>query len=691
MGWSTGMFRAVTCASSEQSHAGRKPCRRTLVWLFTASLVVTTAARASEPRGDLTELSLEQLMDIEVTSVSKKEERFFDAPSAVFVITQEDIRRLGATSIPEVLRIVPGLDVAQFDANKWAVSSRGFNKLFATKLLVLIDGRSVYTPLFAGVYWDVQDTLLEDIDRIEVIRGPGGTLWGANAENGVINIITKSAKDTHGALVTAGGGSAERAFGAVRAGAALPHDVHARVYAKYFDRSSFPAPPGNRANDDWNAGRGGFRLDWDATSRDLVTLQGDIYRGDAGESVSSATLTPPFTEIINDDARIAGGNVLGRWTRHFAARSDLTLQLYYDRTEREEQLLRENRDTYDIDLVHGFTFGSRHEVLWGLGYRFTTDQILNSFHVSLEPQRRGLSLFSGFVQDEITLLDDALWLTLGTKVEHNDFTGFEVQPSGRLLWTPRPRHSLWAAISRAVRTPARAEHDLRFNTTVFPTPDGTLNLVSIFGSPNFTSEELLAYEIGYRLQPTDRLFCDVATFYNSYDNLFTIEPGVPFMEDTPAPVHRVLPQIVSNKSSGEAYGVEVAANYTLMEPWRVAAGYTWFDMSVRADPTSRFTQVKDQEGDSPHNQFNARSYLNLPWNLRFDTAVYYVDNLPDQHVPGYIRLDLRLAWNITDRLELSAVGQNLSEARHAEFGNEISGSIATEVPRSGYGKLTWRF
>ncbi len=657
------------------------------LWLVTLTPIPTAAQPVDRQNTrDLTSLSLEELLNVEVTSVSRKQERWFEAPAAVYVITPEDIRRSGATTIAEALRLAPGLDVARFDSNAWAVSSRGFNGLFANKLLVLMDGRSVYTPLFGGVFWDVQDTLLEDIERIEVIRGPGGTVWGANAVNGVINIITKRAQDTQGGVVSGGGGSEERGFGGAREGVRLSNGAYVRTYAKYFDRSNFDTPAGNQASDHWQIGRGGFRLDWDVGRRDGLTLQGDIYDGHVGRTSAMSTPTPPFSETVNSWESTSGGNLLGRWRHQFAPDSSMALQLYYDRTARDSAALREDRDTVDVDLQHQFAFAGRHLVVWGLGYRYTEDHIRNSFAFAFHPSSRENDLFSAFVQDDVTLIDNTLKLTIGSKFEHNDFTGFEFQPSGRLLWTPAPRHSVWAAVSRAVTTPTRQEEDVRFNVAVFPNPDGMLTYVSHFGSHDFKSEELLAYELGYRAQPKEQFFFDLASFYNEYRNLFATQFGTPFMESDPPPPHVVMPQTPVNDARAESWGAELSASWYPVPRWRLAGAYTWFDIH-----SHRTTPGFGAEGDTPHNQVNLRSLLDLPYRLEFDTLLYYVDNLPDQHVPSYIRTDLRLGWRPRHDVEVSLVGQNIFQEDHQEFGNDVSGWKASEVPRGGYAKLTWRF
>ncbi|MCK5229802.1 MAG: TonB-dependent receptor, partial [Desulfobulbaceae bacterium] len=435
---------------------------------------MTGGAKAAEiVPTDMTELSLEELMNIEITSVSKKPEKLADAAAAVFVVTREDIRRSGVTSIPEALRMAPGINVARIDSNKWAVTSRGFNGRFANKLLVLIDGRSVYTPSFSGVHWEVIDIFLEDVDRIEVIRGPGATLWGANAVNGVINIITKHAADTQGGLIAMGAGTEERGFGGVRYGTDMGETTYGRFYAKGFKRDEFVHnTTGDDAGDDWDMLRGGFRLDSLLYDRDSVTVQGDIYQGNMNQTLHLPTVSGPFfNKIVEDKAEVEGWNLLTRWQHTLSPTSDFTLQVYYDRTNRDEFVYGEIRDTFDIDLQHQFAAYKRHEVIWGLGYRYTHDDFSDSEILRLDPDSRSDELFSAFVQDKITLMEDCLWLTIGSKFEHNDYTGYEIQPNARLFWAPHTDHKVWASVGRAVRTPSRMEDDIWFINTTFPSID----------------------------------------------------------------------------------------------------------------------------------------------------------------------------------------------------------------------------
>jgi len=681
-----------------------QPVKRVLRRLArTICFILATRAVAADPTAEkelqpsqLGGMELEELMKIRVTSVSRKEERIAHAAAAVVVLTQDDIRRSGFNSLPEALRMVPGMDVARLDGHDWAITSRGFNDVFANKLLVLIDGRSVYTPLFSGVFWDVQDTLLEDIDRIEVIRGPGAAVWGANAVNGVINIMTKSAKDTQGGLLMGGGGTEERVFGGARFCGKLGTNVYYRAYAKYFDRDNSVFQNGTDAYDSWYLGRTGFRVDWDATAENLVTFQGDLYGGQEHQTFNVPTFTPPFSTDIRDREHISGGNLLGRWTRTFAENSNLQLQMYYDRTDRNAAIFKEDRNTYDVDLQHRFPVGKRNDIVWGVGYRASSDKIGNTSAVSLTPDSRTVQLFNSFVQDEITLVEDKLNFEFGSKFEHNDFTGYEIQPSGRLLWRPVERHTLWGSVSRAVRTPSRAEDDIRLNEEVIPPgvpPNTSLlpALVAVLGNRQFESEKLIAYEMGYRAEPHKRCFFDLALFYNVYDDLRSLEPGTPFLEPSPTP-HLVFPQIVSNGLEGQTYGGSAMVTWRPTDWWRLRPSYTFLQMEVRnkggsQDPTS----AAQAEGSSPHHQFALGSSVDVLPNVEFDSNLRFVDKLAALQTPAYWELDLRLGWRPIPKLEVALVGQNLLHDQHPEFNRTFINNPRAEVERSFYGKITWHF
>ena len=643
---------------------------------------------------ELTTLSLEELMKVEVTSVSKQAQPLSQVAAPVFVISQEDIRRSGVTTIPEALRMAPGIQVARLDAHRWAISSRGFNGEFANKLLVLIDGRTVYSPLFSGVFWDAQDTVLEDIDRIEVIRGPGASLWGANAVNGVINVITKKTKDTKGFLAVAGGGTEERAFTTLRYGTSLGENTHFRIYGKFFERDDFARKDGTPASDNWRNTRGGFRVDHDPSVHDSLTIQGDYYKGAEGLEFTEPTLTVPFSQLIRGKWNYSGGNILSRWKHTFSDSSSFIVQTYYDRTERESSLFGERRDTFDIDAQHSFAWGNVQRLIWGLGYRFTNDQITNSTTIGFTPTSRVLSLFNSFVQDEITLIPQTLALIAGTKVEHNSFTGWVVQPNGRLRWTPTQNLTFWGSVSRAIRTPSRAEDDGRADQQALPPnalfPGSPVALVSARGQRGSQNETLMAYEIGVRYQVVESLSFDIAAFYDRYNRIRSTEPGTPFLETNPLPPHLVVPFTVNNNLGAETQGVEVSSDWRPLNWWHLQASYSYLRIRMitgsSLDPTGR-----NANGESPQHQASLRSLMQLPGNIELDLWGRFVDRLPALNIPGYFNLDTRIGWRPIKNFDVSVVGQNLLESRRPEFTSSIVAQSATEVQRGAYVKLTWRY
>jgi len=584
----------------------------TLMLLMLAFTLPEESGANETARNPILTLSLEELMEVTVTSVSKKEERQFEAAAAVHVLTEEDIRRSGATTLPDVLRMVPGIQVAQFDATTWAITSRGSNSRFSNKLLVLIDGCSVYTPAFSGTNWDSHDTLLEDIERIEVIRGPGGTLWGANAVNGVINIITKHTKDTQGGMVTAGAGNEETGFGSLRYGGKIGDEAHYRVYGKYFDRDESESATGGPGEDDWeNVFRGGFRVDWDYSDNNSLTFTGDYYDGEVLSRQLNQVqgLTPPFVDSPLDNTPIDGGHILTRWERKLQNDASMSLQFFYNRERRRNSVVEKvQEDKLDIEFQHRFHLTDNQEIVWGLGERVIIDEFDNNFSVSLNPSSSTRHIFSTFVQDEITLIPSRLKFIAGTKIEFNSFTGFEIQPNGRILWTPDERHSIWAAVSRAVRTPTRVEDSARINAAVLPGP----TLVSLIGNRDFKSEELVALELGYRVQPVKNFSLDIATFLNHYDNLRTLDLGVPFLESTPLPPHGVQPIIAQNNGSAITYGVEVGAQWNPMKWWRFGGAFTWFGIDLDLDPAGNDPEFLPSASNDPEFMWNIQSRLNLP-------------------------------------------------------------------------------
>ncbi|GDY19737.1 TonB-dependent receptor [Verrucomicrobiota bacterium] len=641
----------------------------------------------------MADLSLEDLGRVKVTTVSRQDSTVQQSAAAITVITPEMIRRSGATTIPELFRMVPGMDVARIDANKWAVSSRGFNDRFVGKQLVQIDGRTLYNPINAGVYWDSVDYTLEDIERIEVIRGPGASLWGANGVNGVINIITKSAKDTQGGLLTGGGGTEEQAFGGFRYGGKLGENSFFRVYGKGFTRDEGFSSDGS-PNDGWHSTRGGFRMDWPALGPNALTLQGDFFRSVAGRrDTRPITNAPPFQFINIEDEVTTGGNVVGRWSRELSADSRWSLQAYWDRFERHstQKLFAFDINTFDLDFQHQLLPLERWKLVYGAGYRlnklgFAGSAADNGFAIGPPSTQRDTQIFSLFVNNEITLVPDRLVLTLGSRFEHNDFTGLEVQPTARLLWMPSRRQSVWFAVSRAVKTPSLLENDIQIGS--LPAPGPVFN--RFLPNQGLGSEELLSFELGYRFQPVDKLSFDTAVFYNDYRNLNTVVAGARYTNSTGTVIQ---PLTRFNRMTGDSQGGEIGATWQIADSWRLRGAYTLLKLHLhRGAGVAPGAEII--EGQSPQQQVFLQSLWNLSRTWEFDLSGRYVDGLPGftPTVANYVSLDARLAWRARKNLEVEIVGQNLLENRHAEMGTSpLVRSPRVELQRGVYGKVTWRF
>ena len=643
---------------------------------------------------DLGKLSFEQLINLKVTSVSKKKQSISESPAAIFVITQEDIRRSGVTNIPEALRLAPGLEVSRIDTNSWAITSRGFNGAFANKLLVLMDGRSVYTPVFSGVFWDTQDTLIEDIDRIEVIRGPGATLWGSNAVNGVINIITKNSKDTQGGLVSVGGGTDERGFVGTRYGDKLSENSTYKIYAKYFDRDNYKNVFGEQSNDDWNEGRAGMRFDSE-NEQDKYTLQGDFASGRRGLGYTLPKFAPPYSQNIQGGkSETTSGNLIGRWVRTLSETSDFQIQTYYDYSRRSNTALNHTLNTGDLDFQHRFQLVKDHEIIWGGGYRRYWDDISDSEIFDLGDNSKALDLITGFVQDEISIIDKELRPILGSKFEKTEFTGFELQPNARMIYQMDQQNSIWGSVSRAVRTPSRLEQDSRLLNQVLPGNDSTNGLPSAFvgiSTDTPRSENLLAYELGLRSEVNTKLFFDTALFYNRYSDLLSTEPSTPYPSFNPVPHLEIpIPTKYTNKAS--TYGAEIVAEYKPYKSYRFVATYTYLESQYDLPDNSRDPVAQLVEGQTPQNQFMLRSLIDLPYDLEFDSTFRYVDKLPSIDVDDYFNLDLRVGWRPCKNWEFSIVGQNLIDAQHLQYvGQDFVGFVPVEIQRGVYGKVMYRW
>jgi len=624
------------------------------ILLSSVSLLPAHAQQVAD--ADIQQLSIEQLADVEITSVSKAPQPLSTAAAAVYVISHDDVIRSGATSVPEMLRLAPNLEVMQTSPASYEITARGFNgnnaaQNFPDKLLVLIDGRSVYTPLYSGVYWDMQDVLPEDVERIEVISGPGGTLWGANAVNGVINIITRKAADTQGGLLTVGVGD-QYSSSAVQYGGSLADNVDYRLYAKDFWQRAFDSSAGTSAHDSWTKPQGGFRVDWDQT-QDQVTLQGDIYSGAEGQ------LGAP-------DQIIGGGNFTAHWQHKLDDNSSFQLLTYYDETQRNVTdaggfVL----NTYDIEGQHNFSLGSWNNIVWGAGDRILqygiTNQEGTASSLLWQPGHRTLNLGDIFAQDRIPLAD-TVELTVGLKLENDPYSGISPMPSGRLSWQVAPDHMVWGAVSRAVRSPTPFDTDVveKLDTTTFLT-----------GNANFLPEQVTAYELGYRGQLFSRVSLSVSVFDNLYDDLKDIEP-------TPV---TTLPLLWANTLKGNVHGVEAWASFQALDWWRLDLGFNAQHEDLSFQPGSSKLLGIAQAGDDPHHQASLRSSMNLPYDLNFDADFRYVGALPNPALPEYVELNSRLAWKISDTLSVALAGYNLLHGHHLEYvgGDEIRRSVYFET------------
>ena len=632
----------------------RNRWRASGIWLAAAFAALDPGAaaaadiRVSLSSADLSSMSLEDLANVEISSVSKRPERLTSAAASVYVITREDIRRSGFTSIPDILSLAPNLSVARQDASQYAITARGFNSTTANKLLVMIDGRSSYTPLFSGVFWDVQDTLIEDIERIEVISGPGGTLWGANAVNGVINVITRSAADTAGALVSVAAGSGERNAGA-RWGGKLGENASFRVYAKGFERDHTKRANGASARDDFKNSQIGFRIDGGPVGNSF-TLQGDSYDGS-------------IDQVAPGRKQVSGTNLLARWNRTLDDGSTMQLQAFFDHTRREYPgQFAETLNTFDVEAQHSFTRGS-HQVLWGGGYRGSRDSVGNSAQLAFLPARKTLGLANVFAQDTMAL-GERLRLTLGAKFEHNNYTGMEFQPNARLAWQLTEQSLLWGSLSRAVRTPSRLDREL-FSP-------GSPPFTVIAGGPDFQSEKLTAFEIGYRAQPTQRLSYSVTAYRHKYDDLRSVEG--------------VLPSVIANMMEGDTHGLELWGSWQAADWWRISAGLNTLHKNLRFKPGSTDTRLQAAGNDAEH-KVTLRSSMNLGPRGELDVNLRSVGALPNPAIPSHVALDLRFGWHVSRNVELSLTGFNLLDRSRPEFG-----TLATrgEVPRSFLVKVLWK-
>lgn len=652
--------------------------------------VVFSEARADsiEHPNSVVDFDLEELMDLEAYSVSKKMERLQESGAAVYVLSSEDIKSIGARSLPELLRRVPGLHIAQFNANSWSVSSRGFTGRFANKLLVLLDGRSLYTPVFSGVYWEEQDTLLDDIERIEVIRGPGGTLWGANAVNGVINIVTKKAANTKGTYISGGGGTEQRHFSGARIGGALNDNTDLRVYAKHYNRDANRDLEGGAGPDASHAFFSGFRLDWAGSESDSITFQGDVYDGSSGQKYFIPTEEAPFQRAQLHDDKFHGANVLGRWNKNLSKTSDLQVQLYFDRSERNSALNDYVVDTYDAEFQHSFQMIDSMNFIWGGGYRGIEDEIVTDQFVHYDPTNRNVKVLSAFGQADIKLIPEVLSLVMGTKLEHNDYTGGEFQPNARLIWVPSSTDTVWAAFSRAVRTPSRVDDDIEGDLATTPVPGVGLVTTRIIGNDNFDAENLHAYEVGYRTLIANTVKVDLTGFVFDYGNLSSVESvGTDFQNG------RILNLVqFDNTRSGQTVGGEVTVSFDPTPWWRLQSSYSYAKIDLKIDPTNTdpFGRANAEEDQYPENQATlwSRWKIGSDWNI--DAFLRYVDRLSDPDIDAYMELDLKLGYQVSPELEFAILGHDLLHDEHPEFGEGFFAPSTANLQRGVFAQVTWR-
>jgi iron complex outermembrane receptor protein len=662
---------------------------KTLNWRLVFALMGFVAADAMAQANDsdlpaLKQLSLEQLALTEISSVSKEPVPAFQTAAAVSVMTNDEIRRSGARNIPDLLRLIPGVDVAMIDSSEWAVGVRGFQGRLTRSVLVLIDGRSVYTPLFAGVYWEMQDVMIEDIDRIEIVRGPGGTIWGSNAINGVINIITKNSRETHGALISAGAGTWQKGFLNLRYGGGSD-ELSYRVWGKAFHRDAQHHSDG-RDFDDWKRAQAGFRMDWQASDRDALTIQGDAYAAEAGQLVRLNFYSPPSNPVAQGDKRFNGQNVMASWRRVLSPSSDVQLQAYYDRSEREELTHEEVRHTVDVDFTHHLEW-RRHGITWGLGGRFSPSTFTPKVPtVDFIPNKQTYNIYSAFLQDEWALVRDRLRLTVGTKVEHTTYSGFDYQPSARLAWTPNGQHTVWGAVTRAVRTASRIEDGFRLTALIAPTTPPLY--VRVIGDGQFDSEELMGYEVGYRNYVSSRGFIGVALFHNRYDDLLSVESRPAEIEAEPAPVHQVIPLDLRNGVVAQSNGGELSGLWDVEDWLRLRASYSYVHLDAKRVPSSNDTStVRQLEGDTPRHKVVLQSAINLPKEFDLNLAFRYVSSVPNQAVGAYSTGDIRIGRRVGEHFEVEVVGRNLLQPFHTEYGGLPGPQVG--IRRSGFLAVTW--
>jgi iron complex outermembrane receptor protein len=651
-------------------------------------IAVPSSALAQSGAPDLSQMSIEELMNIEITSAGRKEQRAADVAAAAFVITREDIRRSGMTNIPDLLRLAPGVQVAQLNANKWAVTVRGFNGLYANKLLVLVDGRSVYNRIFSGVLWDAEDLMLDDVDRIEVIRGPGAALWGANAVNGVINIVTKDTADTQGLLLRVDAGRAG-GQGAVRYGGALGAARY-RLYTQWTGRQQSLITPDIRADDASNSVTTGFRAGW-TTPRSALTLQGAFTAGTMRALWPNLDPQTAAREPISPDpTETRDGQVFGRWRYTRASGASFQIQSSVNMGGRQEPVGNYDRHGVDVDTQYHATLGAHQDLVAGAGYRFSRDTFAGHVGFSLIPVENNWSLVTAFIEDDIDLFGSRFGVTLGGQVQHDSDSGAGVQPTARVIWKALPRQRLWAAASRALRTPSLYERGIRVDFPPVPSPIGLPLVVSFRGNPAARTETLVDTEAGYRLEIGTAASIDVTGFIGAYDHLRTQEQAAPVVQFVPSP-HILVNAQFGNQLQATTRGLEVTGHWTPTAAWRFDGSYTAFDLTPQLAAASLDPAAAQEDGNAPPRQWQVRSAFSPGARATLNLAIFHVGRLEQSQVDAYTRADVSAEWRVTRRLSVMAIGQNLFAAAHVESVGVGSLLLATQVPRSASVRLRWTF
>jgi iron complex outermembrane receptor protein len=638
---------------------------------------------------DLTQVPLEDLMDMTVTSVARKEQKLSQTAAAVFVITQEDIRRSGAATIPDILRMAPGVNVARIDANTWAIGIRGFNGRYSNKILVLIDNRSVYMPSFSGVYWDQLEVPLEDVERIEIIRGPGGSAWGANAMNGVINIITMNSKATQKGLAVSNAGSSGTTDLVQYGGEAGKWGAW-RGFGSYSNTGASLSQSGGKASDDWHSLHGGFRADLEWGLHDSLMLQGDLYETGEGQTLTTVLDKQlPTVATFNDPISVASGDLQALWTHTLRNGSEISLNVYYNDADRVDQAIDEVAHTFDVDFQQRVRLNASNDLVWGLGYRAAADRMTNGYDTFWWPQQRTNNVYSLFLQDEIKVLE-SLRFTLGSKLETNGYTGFEYEPNARLSWTPGARHTFWVSASQAIRQPSRQDVDLSYEIGILPLPGNGFGVLEFRNNSGIKAEQLRDYEGGYRTQLRNNLSLDIAGFRGYYHHLETTEPQDSFFVNGTGGPHEVFPLDLGNSAAGRTYGGEIFATWNVNKRWRLSPGFDLMHMFVYQSPLSRSSTAEAVAGDTPKHQIHLRSSVDVRSNLSWDTTLDFIGSLNCQESPAYTRLDMQLRWRPGKFIEIDAIGENLLRARHTEFSDSYEVDY-TQIQRSYRGRIAWRF